>query len=418
MSTSPDPQALEPLQVLILGINYAPEPVGIGPYTRGLAEGLALAGFAVHVVTATPSYPQWKSFPGYSGRRWVSSMENGVFITRCPVYVPAEPTGLRRIIHLVSFSLSSFVPLLMKAGRRKPAMVVCIAPSILSLPVAWLGARLTGARLWVHVQDFEVEAAFATGLLRDDGVVSKAARALENGLLGLADRVSTISPQMCRRLVAKGVPPDRVRELRNWANVPEMDAGAGASYRAEWKIGERKVALYSGNIAHKQGIEILIEAAKALVSRKDLLIVICGEGPNRARLEELARGLENVRFADLQPANRLGELLALASIHLLPQINGAADLVLPSKLTNMLASGRPVVATAMPGTGLYDEVDGCGLLVPPGDAQAFAAAIARLADEPALAHSLGRKGRERSVERWRECAIIGRFADEFRAVCT
>jgi colanic acid biosynthesis glycosyl transferase WcaI len=122
------------------------------------------------------------------------------------------------------------------------------------------------------------------------------------------------------------------------------------------------VAIYSGNIANKQGIEIVVEAARLLRHRKDLMFVVCGNGPNRARLIESSADLDNIQFHDLQPRERLSDLLGMASVHLLPQIAGAADLVLPSKLTNMLASGRAIAATAEPGTGLAAEVDGCGLI--------------------------------------------------------
>jgi colanic acid biosynthesis glycosyl transferase WcaI len=138
--------------------------------------------------------------------------------------------------------------------------------------------------------------------------------------------------------------------------------------------------------------------------------VVCGEGPNRARLMERAAGLPNISFHDLQPAARVGELLSLASIHLLPQIAGAADLVLPSKLANMLFSGRPVIATALPGTGLHAEVEGCGVATPPGDGPAFAAAIAALLDQPDEAARLGAEARQRGLQRWSQTAVLDRLA--------
>ena len=101
-------------------------------------------------------------------------------------------------------------------------------------------------------------------------------------------------------------------------------------------------------------------------------------------------------------------MLTMADLHLLPQIAGAADLVLPSKLTNMLASARPVVATTESGTGLYGEVDGCGVVTPPGDAAALAAAIAALADDPELRERLGTAAARRAAERWSKPAIIAR----------
>jgi len=100
------------MRILILGINYPPEEIGIAVYTGGLAESLAAAGHQVSVVTAKPSYPAWRVFPGYRGPGWRRSLENGVSILRCPLYVPSSPTGARRILQQFSFALSAFVPML------------------------------------------------------------------------------------------------------------------------------------------------------------------------------------------------------------------------------------------------------------------------------------------------------------------
>jgi len=396
-------------RLLVVGLNHAPEEIGIGPFTAAMARGLAERGFAVSAVVGKPYYPQWRAWPGQPDG-WGTSVECGVEVTRCPHYIPANPTGLRRIVHLASFALSALGPAVRTARRHRPDTVICVAPALLSVPVAWLAARTSGAKLWVHVQDFEVEAAMATGLVGKGGALARLARATESRILRLADRVSTISPQMCAKLLEKGIAAARVAEVRNWANAPEPDPERGAAYRREWSLGTRKVALYSGNIANKQGIEIVVETARLLAARDDLHFVVCGEGPNRARLMELAAGLSNISFHDLQPAARVGELLSLASIHLLPQIAGAADLVLPSKLANMLFSGRPVVATALPGTGLHAEVEGCGIATPPDDAQAFAAAIAALLDQPDEAARLGAEARQRGLQRWSKTAVLDRLA--------
>ncbi|MCB2057732.1 MAG: WcaI family glycosyltransferase [Novosphingobium sp.] len=402
--------------ILFVGLNYAPEPVGIGPYSQGLTQALVARGHRVEAVVGKPYYPQWRTYPGFAGGGWSTAVEEGVTVTRCPHYVPANPSGARRIAHLASFALSALGPGLRAALRpaeARPKVVVTVAPALLSVFTAWLAAKLAGARLWIHVQDFEVEAALATGLLPDAGWAARLSRWLEARLLRLGDKVSTISPQMCAKLVAKGVAGDRVVEIRNWADTRFAPDPAGAeALRREWGLGEQKVALYSGNIARKQGIEILIEAARLLEKRDDIVFVICGEGPNRAALEQLASGLRNFRLRDLQPAERMGAMLNMADLHLLPQIAGAADLVLPSKLTNMLFSGRPVVATTEPGTGLYDEVDGCGAITPPGDAVALAKAIAALSDDPARRESLGAAARKRAAERWMKEAIIARMGQE------
>jgi colanic acid biosynthesis glycosyl transferase WcaI len=386
-----------------------------------MAVALAARGHQVEVIAGKPYYPQWTTYVPFRVRGWLHHTEQGVAITRCPHYVPATPNGRRRIVHLASFAASALGPalrLVFRHRQARPQVVICVVPALLSLPVAWLAARLAGAKLWVHVQDFEVEAAFATGLITGYGSIAKWAQFWESRLLRLADRISTISPQMCARLVEKGIEPERVVQIRNWADEPQADSPTAATpLRDSWRLGETHVALYAGNIANKQGIAILIEAARLTAQRRDIVWVICGQGPYRAGLEKLAAGLDNIQFHDLQPAHRLRELLAMAAVHVLPQLPGAADLVLPSKLTNMLASGRPIVATAEPGTGLFDEIEGCGVASPPGDAASLARTVCELVDDPERSRVLGRAARRRALERWAREHIIDRLETELQLVC-
>ena len=134
------------------------------------------------------------------------------------------------------------------------------------------------------------------------------------------------------------------------------------------------------------------------------------------QLQQLATGLENIQFHDLQPVERMADLLSLADLHLLPQIVGAADLVLPSKLTNMLASGRPVIATAAEGTGLHSEVEGAGFNTAPGDPSALASAIEQVLDDEPLAHKLGAVGRLRAYDRWSQEVIIDQLDGQIRQI--
>lgn len=396
------------MRILVIGLNYAPEPIGIAVYTAGLAERLAECGHTVRVVSGKPYYPQWKLVDGYKGG-WRTTVENDVTITRCPIYVPADPNGKKRLIHHASFAMSIALPITTAALTFRPDIVLTIAPSLASAPIAWLAAKLARARSWLHIQDFEVEAAVATGLLDSASPIARTASGFERRVIGLFDRVSSISPEMCAKLMKMGIPADRIVEFRNWAGiVPLLHATQASRYRAEWNIKTPHVALYSGNIANKQGIETVLEAAALLRDRQDLTFVICGEGPNLAKLREAAGSSVNLQFRPLQPVERLADLLQLATVHLLPQKADAADLVLPSKLTNMLASGRPVVATAAPGTGLAREIEGCGIATEPGNAEAFAAAIERLIEDQILWERYAANARNRAKTRWDKGNTIAR----------
>lgn len=397
------------MRFLIIGLNYAPDGIGIAPYTQGLAEDLAMMGHHVHVIAGKPYYPEWRVRDGFGGG-WRRTVENGVTVDRCPIYVPPNPTGLRRILHLASFSLSAVFPALRAARASRPDVVLAIAPSLLSAPVAWLSARRAKAGSWLHIQDFEIEAAFAVGLLGAESVPARMARWFERVMFRRFDQLSSISPEMCRKLEAHGIDTAKIHEFRNWAEINAVQPLKGPSpYREAWGIETPHVALYSGNIANKQGIEIVIDAARHLSGRSDLCFVICGQGPNRAGIEASARDLPNVIFKDLQPRERLGDLLGLATVHLLPQKADAADLVLPSKLTNMLASGRPVVATATPLSGLAREVAGCGIVTTPEDTEAFADAISHLIDSPDVYVPLAHAARTRAETVWNRQEIVADF---------
>jgi colanic acid biosynthesis glycosyl transferase WcaI len=249
---------------------------------------------------------------------------------------------------------------------------------------------------------------------------------LERWLMRRFDVVSTISQRMHQRLLDKGVVPGKARLAANWVDLQQFALATpqGAlAYRTQLSIApDAVVALYSGNMGNKQGLDVLAQVAKQCLSPVDtaqaatnsiasieVVFVFCGDGAGRADLVQRCQGLPNVRFLDLQPTNQLPDLLAMADIHLLPQRADAADLVMPSKLTGMLASARPVLATAHPGTELANVVQTCGLVVPPESADAMAHGVWALAADPALRHRLGQAGRAFAQKHLERDAVLGHF---------
>jgi colanic acid biosynthesis glycosyl transferase WcaI len=204
----------------------------------------------------------------------------------------------------------------------------------------------------------------------------------------------------------------------NWVDTALIRPLGDVQLRREMGIGgDDFVALYSGSLAAKQGLETVIEAAW-LLAESQIRFVICGEGPRRERLHSAAAGLPHVSFMPLQPVERLNQLLNVADVHLLPQRASVADLVMPSKLTGMLASGRPVVATAHLGTQVAQVVNRCGLVVPPEDATSLAGAVVRLASDPALCRRLGAAARELAVQEWDKSKVLTAFENELLALTT
>lgn len=397
------------MRLVVYGINYAPELTGTGKYTAEMAEALAARGHDVRVVTAPPYYPEWRVAEGWSAWKYRREVRRGVAVWRAPLWVPARPSGAKRLLHLASFALSSAIPMALQLLWR-PDVVMVVAPTLLCAPAALAVARMTGARTWLHVQDFEVDAAFGLGLL-DNARAARFARAVERPLLRRFDVVSSISTKMVERLRVLGVDAEKTLCAPNWVDVEAIrPLGRASCYRRELSIrDDAKVVLYAGNMGKKQGIEHLAAAAELLAHRADIRFVFCGEGATKAELMRRCARLPNCRVIGLQPADRLNELLNLADIHALPQRADAADLVMPSKLTGMMASGRAIVAMAQPGTELYEVVRDRGMVVAPDDAPAFASAIVHLADNAPLRAELGAAARRYAREALSPESVFGKI---------
>jgi len=402
------------VKILVYGINYAPELTGIGKFSGEMATWLAAQGHSIRVVTAPPYYPDWRVFKGYSSFLYLRHQVESVDVWRCPVWVPAVPSGLKRIVHLLSFALSSSFVMFRQVFWR-PDLVIVIEPPLFCSPVAVFIARICGARSWLHIQDLEVDAAFDLGVLSSPGL-KKIVLMIERWLMGRFDRVSTISEQMLSRLAAKGVLAEKQILFPNWVDIERIcPIICPYAFRKQMSISEDSIVfLYSGNMGEKQGLEIVVEAARRLVDRKDIVFVMCGQGAAYSRLRNLAAGLENVHWLPLQPLDRLNDLLNLADVHLLPQRADAADLVMPSKLTGMLASGRPVLATALDGTQIAQVLESSGVVVPPENVGLFVNAILDLSENPEKRQKLGKNAREYAVEYLGRDAVLERFEESLQ----
>jgi colanic acid biosynthesis glycosyl transferase WcaI len=406
------------MRILIYGTYFPPEQIGIGKYTGEMAIWLVKNGHEVRVVTAPPFYPAWRIGEGYSGSRYQRELWQGIWLWRCPIWVPSRQTGIKRVLHLLSFALST-IPAMVQQLFWKPDIVLVVAPPLFCTPAALIAARLSGAKAWLHLQDFEIDAAFEIGLLCQPAL-RRFALWVERLLMRRFDRVSTISRMMLVRLLEKGVPVGKCVNFPNWVDSEVIHPlREPPALRIELGIPAGSIiALYSGNMGEKQGLETVLKAAERLSDEPLLRFVLCGEGATRKRLELEYGDLANVIWLPLQPSARLNELLNLADIHLLPQRADMADLVMPSKLTGMLASGRPVVATASAGTQVAEVVAQCGIVVPPGDDYALGTAIQSLARDRGERQRMGTAARKYAIDNMTSEKILKGFEQALISCCS
>ena len=365
-------------RIFIYGINYSPEPTGVGRYTGEIGEYLARQGLEIDVVTAVPHYPGWAVRNDHRNRYSVERAAH-TRVTRCPLLLKTDMRGAWRMLAPLSFAVTSGPVAIWQILTTRPDTVLCIEPTLFSAPAALLAAKLVGARTVLHVQDLEIDAAFAVGHLHG-GLLQKFATMIERSVLRAFDAIVTISNRMQQNLELKGVPKQRLRLVRNWVNLEKVKPLDGSpAYRRELGLSDETfVALYAGNVGPKQALPIVLDAAEHLTAETKLVFVIAGDGPEKKRLMARYGHLSNVRFLPVQPEERLCELLNLADVHVLPQDRGAVDLVLPSKLGGMLASGKPCVVMAEPSTELFEFLGDGAIILPPGDSVVLADVVKRV----------------------------------------
>lgn len=402
------------MKISLVSLNYAPELTGIGKYNGEMCPWLTQQGDDVQVLCAPPYYPEWQVHKGFSGGWYSVSEQNGVQVTRCPLYVPKAPTTLKRLLHLASFAVSSSLALF-KGVFKKPEVVIVVEPTLFVVPSVLLFCKVTGARSVLHIQDYEVDAMFGLGMGgKTSGLLSRFAFCVERWLMSKFDAVSTISLSMMDKAREKGVSDDQLIFFPNWSDTdfvnPDVD---GLSLRESWGLKEsEKVVLYAGNIGAKQGLELVIEAAKRYISRTEVKFFVVGAGAYVKQLQALSydAGLTNITFKPLQAWEDVPAMLSMADVHLVIQRKGAADAVLPSKLTNILSAGGNAVVTAESDTELgrlAEQYPGIYTCVEPEDIDAFC---------EGLDVELGKTGtntvaRKYAEENLNKDAILSRFRE-------
>ena len=390
------------MHILIYGINYSPELTGIGKYTAEMAEWLVQNGNEVSVITAMPYYPEWEVHEKYREKWWYKEVINGVAVLRCPLYVPKEVSSKKRIIHEFSFLCSSSFRWFAALFRRKYDLIITLAPPFHINIFPYLYSRLKKTLIVNHIQDLQVDAAKDLNMLTNMHALNMMFAA-EKFLLKNSAYVSTLTLGMKKRILQKGISESKILMLPNWVDLSFIrPLTSKESLRGYFSIPEDDtVMLYSGNMGKKQGLDMLLLVAEMYKQRADVHFLMVGDGGEKDNLMRQARDrkLGNVLFHPLLTYEKLPALLATADIHFVLQKKEASDLVMPSKLTGILAAGGCAVVTAMPGTSLYEEIEehDMGILCEPESASALKEAIEKALSED---HSMMKANARRYAERF------------------
>ncbi len=412
-------------RVLLIGGNFHPEPIGIGKYNGEMIDWLAENGYDCTVVTSFPYYPQWEVQEPYTKKaHWFRKevkyykpyYERNISIYRCPQYVPKTPTGVTRMLNGFTFFISSFFVVVSLLFKRKYDYVISVVPSFETGLLAILYKKIRGGKFLYHIQDLQIDAAKDLNIIRSRPLI-KFLFGIEKYILKKADVVSSVSSGMMKKVNLKC--GREVEFFPNWVDykvIFPITNKKGLKEEFDFCVSD-KVVLYSGAIGEKQGLENILYAAMSFRHKAHIKFVICGSGPYLKRLLEIKQklALNNVIFMPTKPLNELNRFLNMADLHLVIQKANATDLVMPSKLTNILAVGGVPVVTTIKHSSLYQLINEhkLGLIATSDDVASLARAIFKGITSDTSRYSFNAK--EYAREHFSITNIIAKYSANFVA---
>jgi glycosyltransferase involved in cell wall biosynthesis len=301
-------------------------------------------------------------------------------------------------------------------ARRGDILVAKTDPPLLCVP-AMQAARRGSLHLVNWLQDLYPEVAVELGVPLLRGPAAGVLAGLRDASLRAAAANVVVGRRMADRVRARGVAADRIHVIANWCDDEKIRpiADADNPLRRAWGLEDRFVVGYSGNLGRAHELDTVLGAAERLRNEPRILFLLVGGGH---RFDELARrvaerGLDrSFRFIPYQKDELLGFSLSVPDVHWISLPRALEGLIFPSKLYGVAAVARPVIAIAAPDGEPADLVraNDCGYVIAPGDSQALAALLMRLADGEADLAAMGRRARamleaqfsrRMALERWR-----------------
>jgi putative colanic acid biosynthesis glycosyltransferase WcaI len=406
------------MRIMFMAQCYAPENVSAAVLITELATDLARRGHHVVFITGAPNYPQGRVFAGYRNRVYHVEWLDGVRVVRTWSYISPRQTFWPRLLHYGTYSASAFYGGLF-AGE--PDIIVSYSPPLPLGLSAWLLSRLWRVPWVLEVEDLYPDAAVAAGVLHNQGVISFFS-AMERFLYRHATHVSVISESFRRNLDRKGVPPEKITVIPVWAD-PDIvrPLPRENDFRRRHDLSGKLVAMYAGNLGLTSCLEDVLTAAKLLKNEADIRFVLVGEGVKKCELEAMAHDAEltNVLFLPYQPREIFPEMLAAADVGLVTLNSSSASSSLPSKIFNVMASARPIVAVAPLDSEIAHLVEDvhCGMVVPPEQPARLAEVLAGLRGQAALMAEAGQNGRVELESRYSRRGCVDAYENMLSQLC-
>lgn len=394
-------------RLFILSELYYPDESATGYILTRIAEGLADSN-SICVLT--------RRIDRKTARVEPTEIRHNVSIERIFGTTFNKNVFVLRAINILTFSISLFLKSVVRI-RKDDKVLVVTNPPFLPFAAAF-ASHIRRAKCYLIVHDVYPDALVAAGLFKQSNPIIKFLDVVHKKLLRRMERIIVLGRDMKELLSRKEKSiSDKIFLVPNWADAHEIRPMKREEnfHLTGRNLLQKFIVQYSGNMGRTHGIENLIESATILREESRIHFLFAGSGAKREWLEQQTqkRGLSNVTVLSSQRRDRLSELLSACDIAVIPLINHMAGISVPSRIYNILAAGKPILAVAEENSelGLMIKEEEVGWVVSPGNPRLLADKILEISQEEILLASMGNRARiiaetkysyERTIRLFRE----------------
>jgi glycosyltransferase involved in cell wall biosynthesis len=400
------------MHILFLCHYFPPEVNAPASRTYENAKRWVRAGHEVTVLTCHPSHPGGVVYPGYKNSVHAWEEIDGIRVLRVGTYLSANKGFVRRTANYVSFMVSA----VLQCWRVKNVdLVVSTSPQFFCGMGGYFVSRLK-RRPWVlEIRDLWPESIIAVGAITNRRVI-RMLEGIESFLYRKADRIVSLTNAFKRHIMARGIPAEKIAIVTNGADLERYVQGERMNdLRKELELDEGVfLASYIGTHGMAHGLGTVLRAAKRLEGEPGIRFLLVGDGAERERLlkEKEEMGLTDVIMLGQQPKERMPLFLSATDACLVLLIKSELfKTVLPSKIFEAMAMGRPIVLGVEGESRELIEEGGCGMCIEPENDEELAEAILNLAKNPDMAKKLGEQGKRYVASRFDREALAMEYLD-------
>ncbi len=410
------------MKIWVISQLFTPEIAAPSFRWHGIAKHWQNMGHDVTVLTALPNHPKGEIFDAYKGKEtpYVEEVD-GLRVKRHGIMAARNKGKIKRLFSMLSFSYTCW-----KHNKKalpaaeKPDVIVATSPTIFPVISAWLIAKAQGVPFVFEVRDLWPGIFVEMGILKK-GFIYSLLEKMELFLYRRAAAIVTVTQSFVGDITSRGIPADKLRVITNgvaddeYKNADQESAnGQGGVDKARNALQLNpltKVVLYWGNFGQSQAIGQIVDAARLLMHRNDILFLLVGQGAEYERVEKMAKGMPNIMLLGPKPKAEIYHYYGMAQLALttLRDVPGLGAFI-PSKIFEVMASGKPNI-TAIPAGEAGDiiEASGGGVVIPAEQPEQLARTVELLIDDEKRCKKMGESGRKYAKKHYLHSSLAKKY---------